>query len=244
MRYTLDGGYMAVEGDYLVFAGTDQPGSAEKAQCMVISDPAATAAVLLELAKTVLERTNAEFDTDITDSVLLEAGLLRAEKLSALKEPLKDASSLGASPNNLGLGLGLGLREVEVNNHQPKETGKLKGTVTERLRETGIPADVIRYFGTRDGYVRALNISTNPAKAARTMMAKPKFEGQFQTWLKNNSAPVEETLQDEPVPMDVDEFQRKLASVKVSETDGLESEGESFRVENVSITDEDDDGLS
>jgi hypothetical protein len=198
---------MAVEGDYLVFAGTDHQGSAD-AQCIVIEDPATTAAVLLELAKTVLEKA----DEASKRTVLLEAGLLEEFSLKGSSNDLKSLKIKDQSKDNKGEGDG----------DETPMTGKLTSTAIKLMSEAGIPGDVIRYFGTRKWYVKALNNSSNPAKAARTMMAKPKFEAQYQGWLKNNSAPAEEPFPVEPVPMDVDELQRKLPSVEVSDTDGLE----------------------
>lgn len=162
---------MAVEGDYLVFAGTEHGGSSD-AQCIVIEDPTTTAAVLLELAKTVLQRT----DDESSKRVLSEAGLSEGNSLRASSNDLKSLKVKDQSKD-----------KAEGGSDEAQKTGKLTSTAIEMMLGE-IPADVIRYFETKEWYVRVLNSSSNPAKAARTMMAKPKFEGQYQGWLKKNGA--------------------------------------------------------
>jgi hypothetical protein len=165
---------MAVEGDYLVFAGTEKPGSSD-AQCIVIDDPAGTAAVLLELAKTVLQKTGESSKS----TVLLEAGLLETNSLRA---PSNDLKSLKVSK-------GIEVNPLKGDEDQNEgQTGKLN-TITITALSEGLDSDVIRYFATKKWYVKVLNNSVNPLKAARTMMAKPKFKDQYLGWLKNNPAP-------------------------------------------------------
>jgi hypothetical protein len=228
---------MAVEGDYLVFAGTEKQGATD-AQVIVIDDPATTAAVLLELAKTVLQRT----EESSKRTVLLEAGLLEA---NSLRESSNDLKSLKVSKDE---------DKVDSGSDEAPMTGKLTSTATKLMSEGGIPEDKIRYLGTKTWYIKILNSSANPAKAARTMMAKPKFEGQYQGWLKNNAAPAVQPLSAEemaeikgtvataesdvytPDPelciecfldkaMEGHELclQCRLAKVQVSDTDGLEA---------------------
>lgn len=226
IRFVLGEGWISVEGDYLVFGGTQYPGTAD-AQCIAIEDPATTAAVLLELAKTVLQKT----DESSKSTVLLEAGLLEANSLRASSNDLKSLKVSKDKDNNLFKG--------EVNE---AETGKLTATATKVMSEGGIPDDRIRYLGTKTWYIKILNSSANPAKAATTMMLKPKFEGQYQAWLKNNVSPAPAEKEDEtfvvtPLPeesglcrecaleyaMEGQELclQCRLAAVTVSDTDGL-----------------------
>lgn len=223
IRFSLGEGYMAVEGDYLVFAGTQHQGSSD-AQCIVIEDPAQTAAVLLELAKTVLEKA----DEPSRRTVLLEAGLLEANSLRGSSNDLKS----------------LKVSEVEVTTTKGEEPKvKLTTTTTKLLEEAGYPTDLIRYLGTKGWYVKILNSSANPVKAAKTMMAKPKFEGQYQGWLKNNSAPA-------PAPTSEDICPACLNTLDVCPCSNQsvcpvchneypcpcpEPDGESFKVEDVSV---------
>jgi len=156
---------------------------------------------VVRIAKTVLEKV----DESSRETVLLEAGLLRGA--------LKEAGSLGGSLNDLRFKPKV-VSEVEVNNNI-KETGGLTSRVITLMSDAGIPDDVIRYMGTRDGYVRALNNSVNPLKAARTMMAKPKFEGQYQSWLKNNSASVEEPSVPNLTPQEIAEITQRPTVPKI-----------------------------
>jgi hypothetical protein len=223
IRFSLGEGYMAVEGDYLVFAGTQHRGAAD-AQCIVIEDPAQTAAVLLELAKTVLEKA----DEASKRTVLLEAGLLEEVSFRGSSNDLKSLKVSKVKDNNKGEGGG----------DEAPTTGKLTSTAIKLMSEAGIPADMVRYFGTKEWYVKVLNSSSNPAKAAKTMAAKPKFEGQYQGWLKSNALPAEQPPAEAPGDeQTLEVFRRKIANMKVSEDDGLDpDDGYTFNVDEVEVS--------
>jgi hypothetical protein len=60
----------------------------------------------------------------------------------------------------------------------------LKPEVERLLLDAGDPERRVRFLGSLNGYASALNSSTNPVKAAQTMMDKEKFPAYFQRWLE------------------------------------------------------------
>ena len=71
----------------------------------------------------------------------------------------------------------------------------------QTLLNSEIKPDLVKYLGTLNGCASALNNSTNPVKAALTMIAKPSFDQRFQAWLKRQTPvpppPAEGQIEDE-----------------------------------------------
>lgn len=64
----------------------------------------------------------------------------------------------------------------------------LDGQTIQKLQEGGIDPDHIRFLGSRSGCAEALKESTNPVKAANTMMAREWFSRQFEPWIQKHPA--------------------------------------------------------
>lgn len=131
------------------------------------------AATLIAVAQHIL---NGIGDPEVSKRVLLEAGLL-------------EANSLRDSSNDLKVLRVKGKVMLSKSEGQEEQTGLTEKT-EQTLLSAGIEPDVIRYFSSLNGYVRALNSSVNPAKAALTMMGKETFNARFEGWLKKNPTPV------------------------------------------------------
>ena len=139
-------------------------------------------------------------DDDITDSqlarllrpVLLKSGLLEAKLLEAalLEGPLNVTLHNVMNGMNGNSNVTLEAAATNSKRHTKGNEGKslLTQATTQTLLSGGIPPDEVRYFGSLNGCANALNNSTNPVSAAKTMAAKPGFRDRLAAFLKKSSA--------------------------------------------------------
>jgi len=135
------------------------------------------------------------FHPEVTDLSNSPIGKLLREVL--LEGPLRDDARRGSKTADSlrGVSNDLTLRkvcEVRVGNGGNVRGASQKTLLQERTEQTlltsGVNPDVVRYFGSLNGYATALNSSTNAAKAAVTMQQKPGFQVRLTTWLSKNPA--------------------------------------------------------
>lgn len=130
-------------------------------------------------------------------TILLKVGLLEAKFL--------EAALLERTPNvtlhNVMNGMNGSNEQTNHNNGRAinsktqskgSEGREDKNLLTQDVRETllsgGIDPDEVRYFGSLNGCASALNNSTNPVSAAKTMAAKPDFRDRLAAFLSKTSA--------------------------------------------------------
>jgi hypothetical protein len=183
LRYNFFSGWIGIEGNQFCFGGEDA--YANDGQCIeTTGQEAEIASSLLHMAKVLL----AQIDPEVSKEVLLEAGL---------REGVLEDSSLEANPLRGGSN-DLKVLKVKVNGNGHKTL--LKEDTEQRLLESNIPAETVRFFSSLSGYANALNNSRNPGKAAATMMAKPKFDAMFKAWLLKNPVPQPPSTEEVELP--------------------------------------------
>jgi hypothetical protein len=139
-----------------------------------------TVAVLLNVAKYLLDRIG---DPKVTERLLKEASL--------------GGFSLGRAPNEGNEGLmneRMNERKGGVSK-TPTEIDQHKDQTLSFLSEARFSSDEIRYLSAQSGIRSTILRSSNPPKAARTILDKEKHQKMFPAWLKKNppagAAPLE-----------------------------------------------------
>jgi hypothetical protein len=125
-------------------------------------------------------------EEDITKTPLgriLRWGLLEDQTDPPLTGKSLEASSLKDAPNVSLPYVGNGMKG---NGTLRAASNLLEDSVRQTLLAGGVPADAVGFLSSQSGYARALNNSTNPIKAARTMMSKPGFTDRCSAWAAKN----------------------------------------------------------
>jgi hypothetical protein len=181
IRYGLNTGWIAIDGNQLSLGGADTYASEGKF-IDITGNQAEAASVLLALGQFLLTQIG---DPEVSKSVLLEAGL---------SEGSSKESSLESRPLNLSTQVKLSL-ESELS-----ATSKgLRQEVRQTLLTAGIPAEEVEFFGTVTPYVRILNETRNPAKTAQTFRSKESYPERFNSWLQRRQKAIP-ALKAEAIP--------------------------------------------
>lgn len=184
IEYIVADGTISLQGDYLCLAYTAE----EQARLPIGEENREQAAgVLLALAKVLLDQIG---DPEVSNRSLFEAGLLEAIPLRDASYDLKGLRVEGLKVNENPK------RTAVTDTNESGQEGNIKTKslllpqVIQDLLTGGIDPDAVRYFGSLNGYAKALNNNQRGLlKAAATMMAKPGFNARLVAFVKKNPAP-------------------------------------------------------